>query len=199
MGFLGGTRFFLGEESICQCRRHSRCGFDPWVREIPWSRKWQPTPVFLLGKFHGQRSLVGYSPWWKWKPLSRVWLFATPWTIQSMGFSRPEHWSWVAIPFSRGSSQPRDWTLQADSFYQLSQKGSPRILKWVAYPFSSRSSRPRNWSRVSCISGRVFTSWATREAHTETQSYKKSQKWLSTHYYMCWDRWTLNPIWLVYL
>ena len=37
--------------------------FGPWVGKIPWSRKWQPTPVFLPGKFHGQRSLVGYSPW----------------------------------------------------------------------------------------------------------------------------------------
>ncbi|CAI9153447.1 unnamed protein product [Rangifer tarandus platyrhynchus] len=36
--------------------------FDPWVEKIPWKRKWQPTPVFLPGKFHGQRSLVGYSP-----------------------------------------------------------------------------------------------------------------------------------------
>ena len=34
-----------------------------WVRKIPWRGKWQPTPVFLLGKSHGQRSLVGYSPW----------------------------------------------------------------------------------------------------------------------------------------
>ena len=40
-----------------------RCGFDPWVRKILWRRKWQPTPVFLLGKFHRQRSLAGYSPW----------------------------------------------------------------------------------------------------------------------------------------
>ena len=38
-------------------------GFDPWVRKIPWSIKWQPTPVFLPGEFHGQRSLKGYSPW----------------------------------------------------------------------------------------------------------------------------------------
>ena len=38
-------------------------GFDPWVGKIPWRRKWQPTPVLLPGKFHGQRSLVGYSPW----------------------------------------------------------------------------------------------------------------------------------------
>ena len=38
-------------------------GFDPWVRKIPWRRKWQPTSVFLPGESHGQRSLVGYSPW----------------------------------------------------------------------------------------------------------------------------------------
>ena len=48
--------------------------------------------------------------------------------------------------------------------YQLSHKGSPRILEWVAYPFSSRSSRPRNGTRISCIAGRFFTNWAIREA-----------------------------------
>ena len=36
-------------------------GFDPWVRMIPWRKTWQPTPGFLPGKLHGQRSLVGYS------------------------------------------------------------------------------------------------------------------------------------------
>ena len=36
---------------------------NPWVKKFPWSRKWQPTPVFLPEKLHGQRSLVGYSPW----------------------------------------------------------------------------------------------------------------------------------------
>ena len=38
-------------------------GFNPWVRKILWRRKWQPTPVLLLGKSHGQKSLIGYSPW----------------------------------------------------------------------------------------------------------------------------------------
>ena len=38
-------------------------GFDPWVRKILWRGKWLPTPVFLLEESHGQRSLVGYSPW----------------------------------------------------------------------------------------------------------------------------------------
>ena len=40
-----------------------RSQFDPWVGKIPWRRKWQPTPVFLLGKSHEQRSLMGYGLW----------------------------------------------------------------------------------------------------------------------------------------
>jgi len=56
-------RWLSGKESACQCRRHRRHRFNPWVRKISWRRKWQPTPVFLPGKSHGQRSLVGYSPW----------------------------------------------------------------------------------------------------------------------------------------
>ena len=59
-----------GKESTCQCRRQKTCGFGPWVRKIPWRRKWQSTPVFLPGESHGQRSLMGYSPWghksWTW-------------------------------------------------------------------------------------------------------------------------------------
>ena len=44
--------------------RHKRHRFNSWVRKIPWKRGiWQPTPVFLPGESHGQRSLVGYSPW----------------------------------------------------------------------------------------------------------------------------------------
>ena len=49
--------------------------------------------------------------------------------------------------------------------YGLSYQGSPWILDWVAYPFSRGSSWLRNRTRVSCIAGRFFTTWATREAH----------------------------------
>ena len=55
--FPGGSD---GKVSCLQC---GRPGFDPWVRKILWRRKWQPTPVLLPGKSHGQRSIVGYSPW----------------------------------------------------------------------------------------------------------------------------------------
>ena len=60
LGFPGGTS---DEEPACQCRRHKRYGFDPWVGTLPWRRAWPPSPVFLPGDFHGQTSLAGYSPW----------------------------------------------------------------------------------------------------------------------------------------
>ena len=60
---LGLPIWLSGKESTCQCRRSRRRGFDPWVRKIPWKRSRQPTPVFLLWKSHGQRSLASYSPW----------------------------------------------------------------------------------------------------------------------------------------
>ena len=53
----------VGKEPACQCRRHKRCGFNSWVRKIPWRRAWQPTPVVLPGESDGQRNLAGYSPW----------------------------------------------------------------------------------------------------------------------------------------
>ena len=69
----------------------------------------------------------------KWKLLSHVQLFATPWNSP--------------------------WILQA------------RTLERVAVPFSRRSSQPRDWTQVSCIAGRFFTSWATREALFQVPSY----------------------------
>ena len=52
-----------GKEPTCKARSHKKHGFDPWVGKTPWRRKWQPSVVFLPGESHGQRSLVGYSPW----------------------------------------------------------------------------------------------------------------------------------------
>ena len=53
-------KWYNSKESTCQCRRRS---FNPWVGKIPWRRKWKPTPVFLTGKSHGGKNLLGYSPW----------------------------------------------------------------------------------------------------------------------------------------
>ena len=58
---LATVPWWLRRLSVClQC---GRPGFNPWVGKIPWRRKWQSTPVLLPGESHGQRSLIGYSPW----------------------------------------------------------------------------------------------------------------------------------------
>ena len=59
--FTNVLSFVYGEVKI-KTAEIKRLGFDPWVGKTPWSRKWSPTPVFLLRKPHGQRSLAGYSP-----------------------------------------------------------------------------------------------------------------------------------------
>ena len=71
------TRWCRDNESVFFVRCIFRAGFYPWVRKIPWRRKWQPTPAFLPGEFHGQRSLVGYSPWGHKKlDMARWWILS---------------------------------------------------------------------------------------------------------------------------
>ena len=102
---------------------------------------------------------------WKWKSLSCVQLFVIPWTI----LLQARILEWVAFPFSRGSSQPRDQTqvflIARQIICQLNYKGRQRILRWVTYPFCSRFSRSRNWTRVSCIANGFFTNWAIRDSY----------------------------------
>ena len=84
----GLPRWHNDKESVCQCRRRKRLGFNSWVRKISQSRKWQPTPVLLPGKFHRQRSLVDYNPWG-----------CKSWTRQSTYTQQ-----WVRVPLSSSSS-----------------------------------------------------------------------------------------------
>ena len=92
-----------------------------------------------------------------------------------MEFSRPEYWSSLfplqGIFPTQGSNSSLRHCRRI--LYQLSHKGSPRILEWVAYPFSSRSSQPRNQTGLSCIAGRFFTNWGIREAHNVVSALLK--------------------------
>ena len=100
----------------------------------------------------------------------------------------PRILEWVVYLFSRGSSQPRNWTGVCLRYrrilYQLSYQGSPRIPEWVAYLFSTGSSQPRSWTGVSCVTGGFFTSWATREALLKKLLLLK---WLFCCF-CCWER-----------
>ena len=63
-GNKGLPRWHSDKESACWCSKHRRHRFDPWIRKISWRRKWQPTPVFLPGISHEQRSLMGTECFW---------------------------------------------------------------------------------------------------------------------------------------
>ena len=103
--------------------------------------------------------------------------FATPWAVDhqvplSIGILHARIPEWVAMPSSHGGShaldlpnpgvEPRSSSLQVDSLPDAPQ-GKPKNTGVVTYPFSRGSFQPSNWTRVSCIAGGFFTSWATRE------------------------------------
>ena len=96
---------------------------------------------------------------WKGRSLSRVWFFATP--IYSPWNCPGQNTGVGSLSLLQGifPTQGSNWGLLHCRRipYQLSHKGSLRILEWVVCPFSSWSSQPRNWTRVSCIAGRFFT------------------------------------------
>ena len=97
-----------------------------------------------------------------WKSLSCVQLFASPWNSpgQKAGM---DSLSLIQEIFPTQGWNP-DLPHCRQILYQLSHKGSPGILDWVSYPFSRGPSQPRNRTRVSCVAGGFFTSWAFREA-----------------------------------
>ena len=142
----------------------NRCkgwGFDPWVGKIPWRRKWPPTPGFLPGESHGQRSLGGYSPWGckesdttehtlKCQRLSALTLLQREWVCSGPSVSE-------AVKLAQSCPtlcDPMDCSLPRSSTHGILQA---RILEWVAISFSRRSSQPRDRSRVSRTVGRRFT------------------------------------------
>ena len=89
----GLPRCLSGKESACQCRRHK---FNLWVGKISWRKKWQPTPEFLPGKSHGQRSLAGYSPRGRKESDTTEHLSNSTWETKS--------WWWEQRLFPRRSS-----------------------------------------------------------------------------------------------
>ena len=70
--FFWLPRQLSDKETTCQCNEPQKCRLDPWVGKMPWRRKWQPSPVFLPGKSHGQQSLASYRV--PRGPKSQTWL-----------------------------------------------------------------------------------------------------------------------------
>ena len=142
-----------GKEPACQCRRCKRHGFSPWVRKILWRRKWQPTPVFLPGESHGQRSLVGYSPWGSQR-VSHVhaWLSMHAHTNIISKVKKKQNRYANVIAAAAATSLQSCPTL-CDPI-DGGPPGSPipgilqaRTLEWVAISFSNAGKGKWKWSR----------------------------------------------------
>ena len=191
-----------------------RPGFNPWVGKILWRRKWQSTPVFLPGKFHGQRSLADYSPWVlkeldmterltnthmllsiaeqnfqccldKTSALPPSLLDSVTLSVALAACRKPYAspvfghlvWHLLSLKYLFCFSSSKAWSEVTQSCPTLcdpvdcSPPGSSvhgilqaRILEWVAISFSRGSSQPRDQTQVSRIAGRCFNLWATSEA-----------------------------------
>ena len=121
----GFRRWLSGKESACQCKR---CGFNPWSRKIPWRRTWQPTPVFLPGKSHGQRSLAGYSPWTRKEWDTALWLNNNvgQWKIEILMGNPETVWPHLIFPKIKSMS-----TYQASLVAQLVKNPPAMQETWV--------------------------------------------------------------------
>ena len=150
----------------CQCRRPQ---FDPWVGKIPCRREWLPTPVFLPGESHGQKSLTGYSPWGckdsdmtERQALSLSVLLAD--SLSSFDGARHQagdtqlhaNQSLVGVVLGGLVAQ---LCLTVCNSMDYTDHGilQARILECVAFPFSKGSSQLRDQSQVSLIAGGFFT------------------------------------------
>ena len=144
LGFPGGSVVKKNPPAMQGIRRLE---FHLWVGKIPWRRKCQPTPVFLPGKSHGQRSLEGYSPWGRkesdtTEQLSLFLLFSN---------GRIHIWSRkvLVVQLCPTFCDLMDCRSPGSSVNGIFQA---RILEWVVISYSRESSWPRDWTRVSCVS-----------------------------------------------
>ena len=95
MGVYRLPWWLSSKESACQCRNF---GFDPWFRKISRRRKWQPTPLFLPGKFHGQRIMLGYTVAKSQTLLSSQTRTAKTWRRRLLIIGQSGVWLWRDIP-----------------------------------------------------------------------------------------------------
>ena len=157
-----------------------RWAFDPLSRKILWRRAWQPTPVFLLGKFHGPRSLAGYSPWVEKESDTTLPLNTNTSHNQGLGESidvepQADYWTWASAEFGicQGSGVSRKEQIMLSSFLKTLFIYFYFWLCWLFVAFlglfsswgeqglpSSCSSRASRCSDFSCCRTWALSMWA---------------------------------------
>ena len=120
-------------------------GLIPWIRKIPWRRKWQPSPVFLPGKFHGQRSLVGYSPWGCKESDMTKWLSTRLNEVIRVGPSSNK-----AGVLRRKERNTREFPFSPDAYREKAKGGQRKRLATISQQERTQtkptSMAPRSWT-----------------------------------------------------
>ena len=124
---MSASRYFwASQEAQWQKRKKKVCllmqltqeiGFDLWVRKIPWKRKWQPPPVFLSGKPHGQRSLAGYSPWSH--RVSHNWACTISVILILFFRTHPKHYFYLSVETFSCVNSLNSWSMQMAFCYHM--------------------------------------------------------------------------------
>ena len=119
------------------CLQYGICRFGPWEGKIPWSRKWQLTPVFLPGKFHRQSSSVGYSPWGP-KELKQLTLEIRGQKLKAKDYWGSQYWKRQDYREKRMERKPKTPCCfpQAIRYFKLSWKRQgkavdKRLKSWI--------------------------------------------------------------------
>ena len=107
-----------GKEPACQCRRHKRSRFDPWVGKIPWRRKWQPTPVFLPGRIPWIEEPGGLQPVGSQRVRHDWASYGTAWGV-GVGMST---WGWALDPIKGQLNLLVHQSWSQNIYYNLSSK-----------------------------------------------------------------------------
>ena len=142
----GLPRWLGGKESSCRCRRHRRCMFDSLVGKIPWSRKWQPAPVFLPRKFHGQEEpgrlqSVG-SQSWTWLSTHTHTIIVKSWQV------------WKQSRLASKSLSESKGSLQAQFF--LGESWNVKAFSWL--------DEAHHTMQVSCLpQSLLISTWISSE------------------------------------
>ena len=149
-------------------RQASKPFWEPQGRRL----RCLPEAAKRSGVHAGEGSIWRCTPTWRWacesESRSVVADSLRPQWLYSAWDSPGQNTGVGSLSFSKRTFATQGWNPGLPHcrqiLYQLTHKGSPRILEWVAVPFSSGSSQPRDWTQVSRIAGGFFTSWPTRKA-----------------------------------
>ena len=159
--FLWTSLLLSGKESPCQCRNIRDAGSNPRSGTCPREGKGNPLQsVFLPGKSHGQRSLVGYSPWSHRVDTTERAQTHTHTRTHTHKYIWKSEVKVLVAQLCLTFYNLMDCSPLGSSVHGISQA---RMLKWVAIHFSRGSSWTRDRTWVSCNAGGFFTVWATRE------------------------------------